>query len=126
LQLRGGRRAGAAPLALGVLPAAPPPASSIRRDGTALYLRADIDLVGTTLQAGGSAAHTSGIVGALRRRGHDVLLAMTGGVAGTPPDVHEERLPAWRAPNVPVELAELVSGLLQAARPRAPDDPPLV
>ncbi len=75
-----------------------------------VYLRTDLDLVGTPLTAGGSLAHTVGVVGALRRRGYRVDVWSTGTVRG----IADTRLPAFLRANWPTEVAELLSGLRQA------------
>lgn len=84
--------------------------------GSVTYLRTDLDLAMQPLRAGGSLAHTQGIVRALLGRGHTVELWTTGEIAGLPRQVQERRLPVVLRPNVPVEIAELLSGLVQAWR----------
>ena len=87
-------------------------APSIPADGSVAYLRTDVELRGTVLAAGGSMAHTAGIVDALQRRGYDVAFWSTGEVAGvTAPRVG---LPVLARANVPQEMWELASGLRQA------------
>jgi glycosyltransferase involved in cell wall biosynthesis len=93
--------------------------------GTVLYLRTDLELVGLELDAGGSAAHTAGIVNALARGGWSVEARTTGHITGFAEQVRQARLPHWAPPNVPKELAELVSGILQA-RLRRPHDVRLI
>ena len=97
-----------------------PPAPEPPARGAVVYLRTDLDLVLAPLTAGGSLAHTDGILRALVRRGHDVALWTTGAMRGLPDDVAEQRLPAPLRPNVPWELAELVAGLVQARRVARP------
>ena len=95
-------------------------------DGAVLYLRTDLELAAGALETGGSAAHTLGVVAALRRRGRPVHYWATGEVRGMPPDVPRSPLPVTVAPNVPTELAEFVSGLRQGLTPRKPDGVSLV
>ncbi len=92
-------------------PSAPRP---IPADGGVVYLRTDIELAHAPLRAGGSAAHTEGVVAALARRGHDVEFWSTGEVAGVSSRHPTRRLPALARANVPTEIGELVSGLGQA------------
>jgi glycosyltransferase involved in cell wall biosynthesis len=82
--------------------------------GRALYLRTDLELVGTRLDAGGSLAHTLGIVGALTHRGYEVEVWSTGGIAGLARELPTRCLPALLWANWPTEVAEFVSGLRQA------------
>ncbi len=82
--------------------------------GRALYLRTDLELAGSRLEAGGSLAHTLGIVGALAHRRYEVEVWATGSIAGLPPALPTRRLPALVRANWPTEMAELVSGLRQA------------
>ena len=82
-------------------------------DGDVVYLRTDIDLRIGPLAAGGSVAHTEGVLQALLDRGHDVSYWGTGEVAGIPTEVPRRRLPALLKGNFPTEVAELVSGVLQ-------------
>jgi glycosyltransferase involved in cell wall biosynthesis len=82
--------------------------------GRVLYLRTDVDLATQPLQAGGSLAHTHGILAALRRRGHDVELWSTGTIAGIPEGIDQRRLPVVLRPNLPREVAEAATGILQA------------
>jgi glycosyltransferase involved in cell wall biosynthesis len=86
------------------------PASS----GRALYMRTDLELAGTRLEAGGSLAHTLGIVGALTHRGYEVEVWSTGGIAGLPRELPTSCLPALLRANWPTEVAEFLSGLRQA------------
>lgn len=81
--------------------------------GRALYLRTDLELAGTRLEAGGSLAHTLGIVGALTRHGYEVEVWSTGLIEGLPPKLPASSLPALVRGNWPTEMAELVSGLRQ-------------
>lgn len=82
--------------------------------GRALYLRTDLELAGGRLEAGGSLAHTLGIVNALTLRGYEVEAWSTGFIAGFPDALPTRRLPALQRANWPTEMAELVSGLHQA------------
>lgn len=93
-----------------------PRCPSSQRGGSVVYLRTDIDLRAAPLQAGGSVAHTEGILHALRGRGHEVAFWSTGEVAGIPDSVSQLRLPALLKGNVPTEVAELLSGLIQGCR----------
>jgi glycosyltransferase involved in cell wall biosynthesis len=91
--------------------------------GTVVYLRTDLDLVLAPLRAGGSLAHTDGILRALARRGHRVEFWATGELAPLPADVIERRLAHVLRANLPWEIAELLSGLAAAARAsRRPSD----
>ncbi len=113
--LASGALAAGAGAALGLLTRrAPRPPRPLPPDGGALYLRTDLDLVGTASTAGGAAAHTAGIVGALQRRGR-VVFGATGDVAGVDPALERVSLPTLAPANVTREVAELLSGLLQAA-----------
>ena len=84
--------------------------------GSVLYLRTDLDLVTAPLRAGGSLAHTEGVLKALTRRGNQVTLLATGEIDGIPADVREGRLPGLVVGNLPTEVAELLSGLWQVLR----------
>jgi glycosyltransferase involved in cell wall biosynthesis len=84
--------------------------------GSVSYLRTDLDLALEPLQTGGSVAHTEGVLRALRRRPHEVELWMTGELAGMPAGIPRRPLPTLVKPNVPWELAELLSGFAQAVR----------
>jgi glycosyltransferase involved in cell wall biosynthesis len=86
--------------------------------GSVLYLRTDLDLAARPLRAGGSVAHTEGVLRALMARGHDVSFASTGEVDGVPPEIVRSRLPALLRGNVPTEIAELLSGVWQGVRLR--------
>lgn len=93
------------------------PSSTPRRPASAgrvLYLRTDLDLAGKRLEAGGSLAHTLGIVGALARRGYEPEVWTTGGIADLPPAILMRRLPVLLRANWPTEVAEFISGLRQA------------
>ena len=90
--------------------------------GTVVYLRTDLDLAIAPLVAGGSLAHTEGILEALIRRGHRVELWSTGSMAGMPAEVREHRLRVALRANLPWEIAELVSTLLQVRGVRRPPD----
>jgi glycosyltransferase involved in cell wall biosynthesis len=97
------------------------PLRPIRVSGSVLYLRTDVDLRVTPLRAGGSLAHTDGIIAALLERGHEVSFWSTGEVDGIPDSVAQSRLPAIVMGNLPTEIAELLSGVVQGLhRPRAP------
>lgn len=98
-------------------PLRPPVRPRTGFDGSVLYLRTDIELRTAPLRAGGSLAHTEGILTALRKRGHEVAFWSTGEVDGVPTSVQEARLPALLKGNLPTEIAELASGLIQGLRP---------
>ncbi len=85
----------------------------IPREGRVIYLRTDHELAALRLSAGGSVAHTDGILRALKRRGHSVEMWCTGELAGLPMDVAVHRLPVVRRGNVPTEIAELLSSIAQ-------------
>ncbi len=87
------------------------------RHGSTLYLRTDIDLRTAPLRAGGSVAHTEGILLALRDRGNQVAFWSTGEVDGVPESMAQARLPVLLKGNLPTEIAELLSGLLQGCSP---------
>jgi len=93
---------------------APPP------HGVAVYLRTDLDLAIAPLTAGGSLAHSEGIIDALMHRGHEVELWSTGPMAGMPHGIRERRLPVALRANIPWEIAELLSSLAQVLRARRP------
>jgi glycosyltransferase involved in cell wall biosynthesis len=86
--------------------------------GSVMYLRTDVELIGAELDAGGSAAHTAGVIGALTRAGWSVQLRSTGEITGVGEGVHRTQLAYWAPANVPKELAELVSGFRQARSTR--------
>lgn len=90
--------------------------------GTVVYLRTDLDLAIAPLYAGGSLAHTEGILDALVQRGHRVELWSTGPMAGMPAEVREHRLRTALRANLPWEIAELLSTLLQVRRVERPPD----
>lgn len=97
---------------------APPPPRAIPRAGSVIYLRTDIDLIVHPLEAGGSLAHTDGIVRALQREGYGVECWSTGDMA-LEASVTRRRLRAFLRGNVPQEVAELISGVVQAIAPPA-------
>jgi glycosyltransferase involved in cell wall biosynthesis len=82
--------------------------------GSVLYMRTDLELAGTRLEAGGSLAHTLGIIAALRSRGYEVDVWSTGRIAGLPATLASCDLPAHLRANWPIELTEFVAGLRQA------------
>lgn len=86
--------------------------------GLVIYLRTDLDLVVSPLEAGGSLAHTDGIVRALERQGYRVECWSTGDMA-LEASVARRRLRAFLRGNVPKEVAELISGIVQAIAPPA-------
>lgn len=92
------------------------PVGHLPHGGRVTYLRSDLDLALAPLTAGGSLAHTEGILRALQRRPHPVELWTSGGLAGMPPEVPQRPLPTLLWANVPWELAELLSGVAQAVR----------
>lgn len=81
-----------------------------------LYLRTDLELKLSPLIAGGSAAHTTGILSAFLNRGFGAELWTTGEISGVPPAVTTRRLPGVMRGNLPLELGELASGLIQTVR----------
>lgn len=81
---------------------------------TTLYLRTDIELALAPLRAGGSLAHTEGILSAMVRKGFVPMLWSTGELAGLSQQIQARRLPVVQRANVPGEIAELLSGLRQA------------
>lgn len=103
-----------------------PPAREPPPQGRVVYLRTDVDLAVQPLTAGGSLAHTDGILEALARRGHEVEVWSTGRIAGAAEALPGRRLPACIAPNVPREMSELAAGLAQYARRRASARPAFV
>jgi glycosyltransferase involved in cell wall biosynthesis len=82
-----------------------------------LYLRTDLDLRHRPIAAGGSVAHTEGVVDALERRGLEVVPWLTGDVGTVGERRGWRRLPVLAPANLPEELAALVSGLLQGLLP---------
>jgi glycosyltransferase involved in cell wall biosynthesis len=88
--------------------------SPLPANGEVLYLRTDIDLAVAPLTAGGSAAHTEGIIQGLERNGFTVDVRSTGAIHGMAGELPFRRLPVVLAGNLPTELAELLSGLRQA------------
>ena len=94
-------------------PVARPPAVS----GRVLYLRTDLDLRHRHVAAGGSVAHTEGVVDALEGRGLEVEPWLTGEVGSVTEGRAWRRLPALAPANVPEEVAALASGLLQGLLP---------
>ncbi|MDP8909312.1 MAG: glycosyltransferase, partial [Chloroflexota bacterium] len=91
-------------------------AAAQQAGGSVAYLRSDLDLALAPLEAGGSLAHTDGILRALGRRPHDVELWSTGELAGMPAEIPRRTLPTVLRANVPWEVSELLSGLAQAVR----------
>lgn len=108
---------GLAAVATLLIPRRPRPGPTAARAmpaaGAVVYLRSDIELAGSTLQAGGSAAHTEGIVRALGRRGHTIEFWSTGAVAGMPTNLKIQRLPVISRANLPTEISELGSSVWQ-------------
>lgn len=84
--------------------------------GSVLYLRTDIDLAGRELLAGGSVAHTEGILRAILRRGSPLAYWSTGKLKGLPSEVLHRPLPVIQPANAPIEISELISGLWQTIR----------
>ncbi|HEY8640177.1 MAG TPA: glycosyltransferase family 4 protein, partial [Solirubrobacterales bacterium] len=95
-----------------------------RSEGRVVYLRTDVELRLSPLRAGGSLAHTLGILRALRRRGHEVEIWTTGEVSTAAREGKERRLPVVMKGNVPREFCELLSGLAQGLRPLPLSSPP--
>ena len=93
----------------------PAPPRRIPPTGSAAYLRTDVDLRVAPLLAGGSVAHTEGILEALQAHGYTVELWSTGQLDGVPESVTQSSLPAIIKGNLPTEVAELLSGLWQGA-----------
>ena len=91
----------------------------LRAGGAAVYLRTDINLSLEPLAAGGSLSHTIGVVRGLEQSGYDVRFWTTMPVVGIGPDTPLRWLPNFRRGNVPTEVLEFVSGLLQGLDPRA-------
>jgi glycosyltransferase involved in cell wall biosynthesis len=96
-----------------------PPAPEPPSGGRVIYLRTDVELRMAPLRAGGSLAHTMGILHALRRRGHSVDLLTTGEVAGARTVATEHRIPVLLKGNVSRELCEFASGIAQGLAPIA-------
>jgi glycosyltransferase involved in cell wall biosynthesis len=88
--------------------------------GRVVYLRTDIALAGATLTAGGSLAHSEGIIKALLGRGYEVEVWSTGTMAGLPASVPVRRLGVLRIANLADELREFCSGMLQFVTSRRP------
>jgi glycosyltransferase involved in cell wall biosynthesis len=107
-----GLAAGAARV-LAALSSGVSPAQRLAERGSVVYLRTDIDLRIAPLSAGGSVAHTEGILQALVDRDHDVAYWGTGEVDGIPASIERRRLPALLKGNLPTEIAELLSGIGQ-------------
>jgi glycosyltransferase involved in cell wall biosynthesis len=95
----------------------PPGCEPVGSGQSVLYLRTDVDLVVSALRAGGSVAHTEGILDALCGRGYSVTFVSTGEIDGVPDSVRQARLPAVLKGNLPTEIAELLSGLVQGMAP---------
>jgi glycosyltransferase involved in cell wall biosynthesis len=114
-QVAAGLVAAIAPRAITRLADRAVPATSRPGHGSVAYLRTDLELKLAPLAVGGSAAHTAGVVEALIERGHDVAYWGTGGVDGVPAGIPQVVLPALLKGNVPTEVAELVSGIIQGA-----------
>jgi glycosyltransferase involved in cell wall biosynthesis len=93
-----------------------PGSAPLPESGPVVYLRTDVEMTDAPLSAGGSAAHTEGIIRALRHRGHPVDFWSTLEIAGMSTAVSRQPLPKWNPANVPVEITEVVSGLLQILR----------
>jgi glycosyltransferase involved in cell wall biosynthesis len=91
------------------------PALEVPTTGQVVYLRTDIELSVQPLSAGGSVAHTEGILEALLERGHQVAYWGTGEVDGIPATIPKRRLPAHMKGNLATELAEFLSGILQGS-----------
>jgi glycosyltransferase involved in cell wall biosynthesis len=95
----------------------PPPHDAAPMAGSVLYLRTDVELRAAPLRAGGSVAHTEGILRALQEREHEVGFWCTGEVDGVPEEIPQRRLRAVLKGNLPTEIGELISGLLQGCLP---------
>jgi glycosyltransferase involved in cell wall biosynthesis len=97
----------------------------IASGGSVAYLRTDIELSITPLERGGSVSHTEGILQALVDKGYDVSYWGTGSLAGIPEQTKDVRLKSFLKGNLPIEIAELISGLLQGvSTTRPPADAP--
>jgi glycosyltransferase involved in cell wall biosynthesis len=81
--------------------------------GSVTYLRTDTELVDAPLAAGGSVAHTVGVIAALARKGYPVEFWSTGVVAGIAPSTPRRLLSVVGSANTPREMVELVSGIKQ-------------
>ncbi len=79
-----------------------------------LYLRTDLDLTTTPLKAGGSLAHTVGVVAAFSKLGFPIEVWSTGAIPGLPIGACPRRLPGQLIANVPTEVSEFCAGLVQA------------
>jgi glycosyltransferase involved in cell wall biosynthesis len=90
--------------------------------GRVVYLRTDIALANAALTAGGSLAHSEGIVKALLKQGYAVEVRSTGTMAGLPSSAEQRKLPVVHVANVADEIREFLSGLLQAAVAKRPSD----
>ena len=88
------------------------------RRGSVVYLRTDVDLALAPLLAGGSVAHTVGVLAALVTSGREVELWSTGDLADVPPAIRKRRLRVMVRGNLATEIAELLSGLRQALAAR--------
>jgi glycosyltransferase involved in cell wall biosynthesis len=117
------RAACAALRRLGPRPGAERP---IPRAGPVIYLRTDHELATVRLGAGGSLAHTDGIVRAMKSRGHSVEVWCTGELAGLPADVPVHSVPVLRRGNVPTEIAELLSSVAQTLTLRRRASTPVI
>lgn len=103
----------------------PPPVVRVQpQKSGAVYLRTDIELAATPLTAGGSLAHTDGILCALARRGLAVEFWCTGQISGLTAPVEHRVLPVFGKGNVPTEIAELLSSMAQSAKPLRAHAPP--
>lgn len=94
---------------------------ALDRPGRVVYLRTDLDLALAPLLAGGSVAHTVGVLAAFATSGREVELWSTGDLADVPRAVRERRLPVILRGNMATEIAELFSGLRQALATRRGD-----
>jgi len=99
------------------LPEAEIPYDPARLGGSVLYLRTDIELRVAPLKSGGSVAHTEGILSALLRRGHQVAFWCSGDMEGVPSSIPQRRITTLLVGNLPTEIAELISGLVQGLNP---------
>ena len=85
--------------------------------GSVVYLRTDVELRLEPLRVGGSLAHTVGILSALIDGGYPVELWTTGEIDGAPSSVPYFRLKVLLKGNLPTELAELLTGIVQGVMP---------